>query len=149
MAAHLRVVAEAETPTAPAPKKRRRAAAKKPAPETARDRKNRLARERRAAKKLAEQKAAEVVAEDPEPAAPVRLTLAEAIEQDDYEQILIAQRREAVADLPRVNGPAKAALHRQIASLSKEIAGLVAAKTEGTDIGDATETPDEDFDPDA
>lgn len=52
------------------------------------------------------------------------LTLAEAIESGDYLQILLAQRREIANDLPVEKGPAKAALHRQLSLLSKEIETL-------------------------
>lgn len=52
------------------------------------------------------------------------LTLAEAVETGDYLQILLAQRREIVADLPDEKGPAKAALHRQLSILSKDIEAL-------------------------
>lgn len=56
---------------------------------------------------------------------PVRiLTLAEAIESGDYLQILLAQRRSIAADLPDEKGPAKAAMHRQLSLLSKEIEAL-------------------------
>lgn len=57
-------------------------------------------------------------------------TLAQAVEGDDYLAILIAQRREMVRDVQDAKGPAKAALHRQIASHSKEIAALQAAAAE-------------------
>jgi len=60
--------------------------------------------------------------EVPEP--PKILTLVEAIESGDYLQILIAQRREIVTDLPNEKGPAKAAMHRQLSLLSKEIEAL-------------------------
>ncbi|RBO72818.1 hypothetical protein DSP71_08815 [Microbacterium sp. H6] len=60
--------------------------------------------------------------EVPEP--PKILTLAEAIESGDYLQILLAQRREIANDLPDEKGPAKAALHRQLSLLSKEIEAL-------------------------
>lgn len=77
------------------------------------------------------------------------LTLAEAIETGTYEDILRAQRRDAVKALPSLVGPAVAAMHRQIQQLSKEIEGLEAAKTEGTDIGEAIDTPDEEYDAEA
>lgn len=52
------------------------------------------------------------------------LTLAEAVDSGDYLQILLAQRREIVTDLPNEKGPAKAALHRQLSILSKDIEAL-------------------------
>lgn len=72
-------------------------------------------------------------------------TLAEAIEAGDYLEILRAQRREMVRDVRDTTGPAKAAMHRQIALLSKEIAQLEATDTDD-DIGRAASTPDEPFD---
>jgi hypothetical protein len=48
-------------------------------------------------------------------------TLNEAVADGDYLEILRAQRREIVTSLPDERGPAKAALHRQLALISKEI----------------------------
>lgn len=59
---------------------------------------------------------------DAKPAPPK--SLAEAVEGEDYLAILIAQRREMVRDVRDEKGPAKAALHRQIALHSREIAAL-------------------------
>lgn len=64
------------------------------------------------------------VAPDEVPEPPQILTLAEAIESGDYLQILLAQRREIATSLPDEKGPAKAALHRQLSIISKEIEGL-------------------------
>lgn len=88
------------------------------------------------------------VAPDEKPAEPKKAkpsTLLEAVEGDDYLAILIAQRREMVRDVKDEKGPAKAALHRQIALHSKEIAALQAAAKEEADE-DAESAPDEDFD---
>ena len=63
------------------------------------------------------------------------LTLAEAIEAGDYLQILLAQRREIATDLPDEKGPAKAALHRQLSLLSKEIEGLQRGEEEDSEGG--------------
>ncbi|WP_344013964.1 hypothetical protein [Microbacterium natoriense] len=63
------------------------------------------------------------------------MTLAEAIESGDYLSILLAQRREIAADLPDEKGPAKAALHRQLSLLSKEIEGLQRGDEEGAEGG--------------
>lgn len=52
------------------------------------------------------------------------LTLDEAIERGSYLQILVAQRKQMVGDLPDTKGPALAALHRQISLVSKEIETL-------------------------
>ena len=87
------------------------------------------------------------VAPDEKPEAPsAPLTLLEAIEAGVYLEILKAQRREMVRDVGIEKGPAKAAMHRQIALLSKEIAGLDAeAKQEADEDGDTA--ADEAFDP--
>ncbi len=59
------------------------------------------------------------------PVVPARvLSLKEAIESGDYLQILLAQRRAIADDLPEEKGPAKAAMHRQLSLLSKEIEAL-------------------------
>ncbi|MGH3536555.1 MAG: hypothetical protein ACRDQG_17830 [Pseudonocardiaceae bacterium] len=79
---------------------------------------------------------------------PVR-SLSDAIEHGSYEDVLVWQRKAAVESLSDLGGPALAAMHRQIASLSKEIESVRAAKTEGTDIGEAVATPDADFDSEA
>lgn len=79
------------------------------------------------------------------PAVPVKpLTLADAIESGDYLQILLAQRREIATDLPNEKGPAKAALHRQLSLLSKEIETLQRGEEEGAEGGRDVE--DEEFD---
>lgn len=63
------------------------------------------------------------------------MTLLEAIESGDYLQILMAQRRDIVASLPEEKGPAKAAMHRQLSLLSKEIESLEArAQEEAEDV---------------
>src|SRR5688572_7489179 len=82
------------------------------------------------------------VAKDEKPPAPERpKTLAEAAEGGDYLEILIAQRREMIREVSDVTGPAKAAMHRQIALHSKEIAALQAAvaeeAAEGGEVADA------------
>ena len=55
---------------------------------------------------------------------PVILTLNQAIESGNYLEILRAQRRDIVDSLPDERGPAKAALHRQLALISKEIQAI-------------------------
>lgn len=52
------------------------------------------------------------------------MTLADAAESGTYLEILVAQRREMIREVGDVTGPAKAAMHRQIALHSKEIAAL-------------------------
>ena len=79
--------------------------------------------------------------------ADAHLTLAEAIESGNYLDILLAQRREIAADLPDEKGPAKAALHRQLSLLSKEIEALMAKDAEDTEGG--ADVEDEEFDPEA
>ena len=59
-----------------------------------------------------------------EDAAPKRKTLVEAVEGGDYREILVAQRYEIAASLPDEHGPAKAALHRQLSLIAKELAAL-------------------------
>ena len=75
---------------------------------------------------------------------PIRpASLSEAVESGTYLQILEAQRRQMVRDVAAATGPALAALHRQIALHSKEIAALqVEAKQEASE--DA-EVEDESF----
>lgn len=69
---------------------------------------------------------------------PKVLSLDEAIQSGDYLEILRAQRRDIVKSLPDEKGPAKAALHRQLALISKEIQALEArAKQEAAEGGDA------------
>lgn len=74
-------------------------------------------------------------------------TLAEAIEGGTYLEILTAQRREMIRDVKDVTGPAKAALHRQIALCSKEIAALEAEADQ--EAAEDAEVADEAFDPEA
>lgn len=76
-----------------------------------------------------------VVAADEAPEVPKILTLAEAIESGDYLQILLAQRREIARDLPDEKGPAKAALHRQLSILSKDIEALQRGDQEDAEGG--------------
>ena len=59
------------------------------------------------------------------------LTLSEAVESGDYLAILRAQRRDIVTSLPDEKGPAKAALHRQLSMISKEIETLTARPDPG------------------
>lgn len=61
---------------------------------------------------------------------PKVLTLVEAIELGDYLEILRAQRRDIGMSLPEEKGPAKAALHRQLSLIAKEIEALELQKQE-------------------
>lgn len=76
-----------------------------------------------------------VVAPNETPDPPKILTLEQAIEGGDYLQILLAQRREIVTSLPDEKGPAKAALHRQLSLISKEIEGLQRGEEEDAEGG--------------
>lgn len=68
------------------------------------------------------------------------MTLDQAIESGNYLEILLAQRREIVTSLPEEKGPAKAALHRQLSLISKEIQALEAsAKQEAIENGGPVE----------
>jgi hypothetical protein len=73
------------------------------------------------------------VGNDETPQKPKILTLAEAIESGVYVEILRAQRRDIAECLPDERGPAKAALHRQLSVISKEIEGLEAQAQEEAD----------------
>ncbi len=64
------------------------------------------------------------------------LSLAEAVETGDYRKILVAQRREIALCIPDEHGPAKAALHRQLSLIAKELQQLdVKARQEAGDDG--------------
>jgi len=79
-------------------------------------------------------------------AKPVKsMTLTEAIDTGVYVDILRAQRRQMVADLSNANGPALAALHRQIALHSKEIAAIE-SNHEDQEASEDAEVQDGDFD---
>lgn len=67
---------------------------------------------------------------------PAPLTLAEAVESGDYLAILRAQRRDIVRSLPDEKGPAKAALHRQLSVISKEIETLESRPDPGGRVAD-------------
>jgi hypothetical protein len=85
-----------------------------------------------------------VVAPDERPAPKPSKTLLEAVEGGNYLEILRAQRREIVRSLPGEKGPAQAALHRQLALISKEIEGLELSAAVETSV--VVSTPDEPFD---
>ena len=81
----------------------------------------------------------------PEPAKV--LTLVEAVELGDYLEILRAQRRDIANSLPEEKGPAKAALHRQLSLISKEIEALVSRDSDEAEGGANVE--DGEFDAEA
>lgn len=83
------------------------------------------------------------VSPDERPAKPP-LSLSEAVESGVYVEILKAQRRDIVRSLPDEKGPAKAALHRQLALISKEIETLELAATGDGSV--VAMTDDEPFD---
>ena len=70
-------------------------------------------------------------------------SIAEAVSSGDFHRILKAQQREIADAIPDERGPAKAALHRQLSLISKEIAELD-AQSEGGD--GAAETDDDEWD---
>lgn len=76
-----------------------------------------------------------VVAPDEKPEPMPVLSLADAIEGGDYLQILLAQRREIAESLPDEKGPAKAALHRQLSLISKEIEALMSRDADDAEGG--------------
>lgn len=73
-------------------------------------------------------------------------TLAEAVEGGNYLEILLAQRREIVSSLPEEKGPAKAALHRQLAVISKEIETIEIAAAADSESNANSGTADNTFD---
>lgn len=83
-----------------------------------------------------------VVSPDEKPSKPKVLTLAQAVEMGEYIDILLAQRREIVTCLPEEKGPAKAALHRQLSIISKEIESLRAADRDAAIMGDDSDLDD-------
>lgn len=86
-----------------------------------------------------------VVKAGDKPATPEKpLTLAQAVESGDYYKILVAQRREIAQAIPDEKGPAKAALHRQLSLIAKEIEGLDAAQEQ--EAREDEVAPDDTFD---
>lgn len=84
------------------------------------------------------------VAADEKPKKPARpMTLEEAVESGNYLEILLAQRREMVAALPGLSGPAVPAQHRQLSAISKDIAALQVKDAEDTEGG--ADVDDEEF----
>ena len=82
------------------------------------------------------------VTPDDKPVKAAPRSLAEAAEDGSYLEILIAQRREMIRDVKDMSGPAKAAMHRQIALHSKEIAALqAAAEQEASEDAEAADEP--------
>lgn len=71
----------------------------------------------------------------PDEAPPRKKTLSEAIDSGDYLEILVAQRRDIALSIPEERGPAKAALHRQLSLVSKEIESLRVKDAEDVEFG--------------
>lgn len=89
-----------------------------------------------------------VSASDAPPVPPKPLTLEQAVETGDYLKILVAQRREIAQAIPEEKGPAKAALHRQLSIIAKEIEAMEdKAKQEAIENGAPVE--DETWDSEA
>ena len=85
-----------------------------------------------------------VTDETPAPPKKKPMTLADAAESGTYLEILVAQRREMIREVGDVTGPAKAAMHRQIALHSKEIAALQVEQQQ--EAAEDDEVGDEAFD---
>lgn len=83
----------------------------------------------------------------PEPEPDKVLTLAEAVETGDLRKILVAQRREIAQSIPDEKGPAKAALHRQLLLIAKELEAMDRRAKEEADQDGVT--PDEEWDAEA
>jgi len=83
----------------------------------------------------------------PEP--PKVLTLVEAVEAGDYLGILRAQRRDIATSLPEEKGPAKAALHRQLSVIAKEIETLEAREAQEAGQSASAEVTDSAYDAEA
>jgi hypothetical protein len=84
------------------------------------------------------------VGADEKPAA--KKTLVEAAECGDYRELLVAQRMDIARSLqnPETQGPARAALHRQLGLIAREIRELDEAATE--EAAENGPTADEAFD---
>lgn len=90
------------------------------------------------------------VAPDEKPPAPEPvLTLTQAVETGNYRLILIAQRREIAESIPEEKGPAKAALHRQLSIIAKELEALEEKAKQEAAEGGGDITQDEGWDSEA
>lgn len=99
---------------------------------------------------MAAKRALRAVADDevPQPS-PVPLTLEQAVATGDYLKILIAQRHEIAQSIPDITGPAKAALHRQLSIVSKEIGAIEAVEASSQESESSAEVTDGEFDAEA
>lgn len=84
--------------------------------------------------------------EKAEPAAPAVLSLADAVATGDYYTILLAQRREIALSIPDEKGPAKAALHRQLSLIAKELEVIEVRMAEEAKATSDAEVEDGEFD---
>ena len=86
------------------------------------------------------------VAPDEKPAKRKPLSLTEAAASGDYRVLLEAQRMDIARSLqdPATQGPARAALHRQLGLIAKELREMDAAAEE--EAAENGATPDEAFD---
>ena len=87
-----------------------------------------------------------VSADEKPPVEAKPLTLAEAVETGDYLKILIAQRHEIAEAIPDEKGPAKAALHRQLSIVAKEIEAIEAANARSEETESHANVEDGKFD---
>lgn len=75
-------------------------------------------------------------------------TVVEAAASDDPRELLIAMRARLAKAVQNENTPPRdlAALTRRLHEVVRDIAAIDAAAGEGDDVGDASRTPDEEFD---
>lgn len=86
-----------------------------------------------------------VSADEAPPVKQKPLTLAQAVETGDYLKILVAQRHEIAEAIPDEKGPAKAALHRQLSIVAKEIEAIEAANERDEESGSSAAVQDGKF----
>ena len=87
------------------------------------------------------------VAPDEKPPKAEPKSLVDAVRGGVYLEILLAQQHEIASTVGDEKGPAKAALHRQLASISKEIEALTSAADQ--EAAEDAEAEDEAFDAEA
>lgn len=80
------------------------------------------------------------------PKTEVPLSLDQAVATGDYLTILIAQRFEIAQAIPLEKGPAKAALHRQLSIVAKEIEAIEAANSSRQESESNEEVTDGEYD---
>lgn len=87
------------------------------------------------------------VGPDESPKPPRRLSLEEAAETGDPLEFARAQRWSMIAAVPDLGGPALAAMHRQLALISKEIAAMESKDADESEGG--ADVEDGEFDAEA